>query len=88
MRKLYVKNDEGQIVKTYISRTDIEQAIIAYNKNHFQQAHNTRVYQDRIYDQFKEDNKRDKILKGELKRQDYDNKNVFDLLKLLKKPED
>ena len=70
MRKLYVKNDEGQIVETYISRTDIEQAIIAHNINHFQQAHNTKVYQDRIYDQLKEDNIRDKILKGELQCQD------------------
>ena len=44
LRKLHIKNNEGQIIETYTSRTDIEQAIIAYNINYFQQAHNTRVY--------------------------------------------
>ena len=46
------------------------------------------MYQDRIYDQLKEDNIRDNILKSKLQHQDYDNENVFELLKLLKRPKD
>ena len=47
-------------------------------------AHDTVVYNDKIYLQLEDDKVRDKILQGGLYREDCDNPNVFEFLSLLK----
>ena len=49
--------------------------------------HNTKVCKDRIYHQLDEDQVRNKILNGQLERQDCNDKAVYKLLKLLEQPE-
>ena len=55
-----------------------------YNIQLYQQVHETKVYQDKIYSQLQEGLIRDKILIGELRRLECDCQNVFKFLKLLK----
>jgi len=54
-----------------------------FNRDHYQKAHNTKVYQDKIYKQLNKDIMRDKILNGELERQDCVDEVVYQLLRLL-----
>ena len=44
---------------------------------------NTPVYKDRIIKNLHKDSVRDKVLSGELKREDADNENVYEFLTLL-----
>ena len=50
LRIIYIKDNKNKIVQTLINRYDIENAIIDYNKSHFQQVHQTKVYNARIYE--------------------------------------
>ena len=59
------------------NRYDIEQAIIDFNKQYFQKAYNVKVYKDKICDQLKNNEVKNKILQGRLERQYFNNKNVF-----------
>ena len=84
---LHKKDSKNRIVEIYSNRKDIEKAIMEYNIQLYQQVHETKVYQDKIYSQLQEGLIRDKILIGELRRLEYDSQNVFKFLKLLKQPE-
>lgn len=44
-----------------------------------------RAYKDKIYVELKHDNIRDKILNGSLRRDEYDDDDVYEFLKLLKR---
>ena len=58
-----------------------------YNRENFQQAYQTKVYNDKIYNELKEDRVRNRILKGQLRREDCDDEDVFEFLSLLKQLE-
>ena len=55
---------------------------------HFQQAHKTNAYNDKIYNKLERSNIRDRILKEELRRNKCDNQSVYKFLKLLKQSEE
>ena len=57
-----------------------------YNKKHFQKAHEIRIFKDKIYNKLRDNTIRERIIKGQLKREECDNKEVFKFLKLLKLP--
>ena len=78
-------NDKNQIEKTYVSKEEIEQLIIQNNYKHFTQAHDTEIYNDQIYEKLQEDNTRNKIISGRLRREECDHLKVFKFLKLLKR---
>ena len=69
-----------------MSKEEIEEQIINYNHKHCTQAHQTKIYQDKICNKLQQDNKREKISDGDLRRQECDSKEVFEFLKLLKNP--
>ena len=79
---------DGKIVKMHILKEDIEQVICCHNTTHFQEAHQTEVYNDKIYHKLQEDDTRDKILDGRLREEDCDSKDVFEFLSLLKQPQE
>ena len=82
--KVHIVNETNKIIKTLTSRNEIENEIITYNRNHLKQAHHTKTYQDRIYKKSQKNKIRDKILSGTLSREECDDENVFQFLKLLK----
>ena len=75
--RVHEKDDNNQIIKTYIGKEDIEKAIMKYNKVHYTKAHESKVYQDKIYFKLQEDEIRDKILTGRLAQEECDNKEVL-----------
>ena len=77
LRKVHIINETNEIIKTLISRKEIEDEIINYNRNHLKQAHHTKIYQDRIYKKLQKNEIRDKILSGTLSYEEYDDENVF-----------
>ena len=79
-------NDNNKIIETYDDRGKVEKEIINQNKNHLTKAHDSDIYNDKIHHSLKDDNVRDKILKGEITREDCDSNNIYEFLKLLKKP--
>ena len=84
LRKLHIRNEQQEIIKTLTDRKEIEAAIIQHNRNHLKQARNIPVYNDIIYKQLLINEVRDKILSGQLEREDCTNKEVFHFLLLLK----
>ena len=77
-------NANNQIIKTYIKKEHIEQAIADYNTTHYSQALNTPMHQDRIYPKLQQDETRNTILDGTLGRENCDNEDIYQFLKLLK----
>ena len=85
LRKLHIRNDQMEIIKTLNDHKEIKDAIIKYNREYLKQAHQIPMYNDRIYKQLSNNKIRDKILIGKLEQDDYTNKEVFRFLNLLKK---
>ena len=87
LKILYKKDYKNCIVKTYKIRNEIEEAIIEYNKEYYQQAHKIEVYNNKICNKLQLHIIRDKILKEELRRHEYDNQSIYKFLQLLKQPD-
>ena len=87
LKRLYIVNEKDQIVQTYIDKESIEDNIRKHNIKHFTQAHRTDMYNDKIYVELTNPIIKDKILNGDLDKEDCDSKNVWKFLSLLKKPE-
>ena len=66
LKRLNIIDQDGQQYRQVSDRSKIENEIIAYNQTHFRQAFTSKAYLDRIYDKLKQDEIRDKVLKGEL----------------------
>ena len=66
LQKIYITNDQNQIIKILTIRNEIEQGIINHNHIYLKQAHITMIYRDRIYQKLKNNDTRDKILSGAL----------------------
>ena len=86
IKRLHVVNEDNQIIKTSINREQIEEEIIMYNEQHLKQAHSSIMYKDKIYKKLRNNDIRDKILDGRLRKQDCDDERVYEFLKLLKVP--
>jgi len=84
MKRLEVSNDNNQRNEFIIKRELIEEKIMTFNRNHFKKAHSTPIYNDKIYNELRNNSIRDKILNGNLSRDECDNDNVYEFLKLLR----
>ena len=84
IKRIYVIDKNQQIKNTYVDRERIQREKCDYNEAHFKKAHDTIAHKDKIYVQLRDDNIRDKILEGNLSREEYDDERVFKFLKLLK----
>jgi len=84
LRRLHKTNNNNEIVESYVDRLTIEKELVEHNKDHFTKAHATEIYRDRIYQKLGEEKVRDRILKGDLTREECDHENIFEFLKLLK----
>ena len=71
-------------MQTHADRQSIESELIEHNKNHFKQAHQSIAFKDKMHKKLKDDEVRDKVLKGEIEESDCDDKRMFKFLKLLK----
>ena len=72
IKRLHEVNENNKIINTYVERERIEQKLIEHNKTHFTKAHDTIAYKDKIYDKLRDDRVRDKILSGNLNREECD----------------
>ena len=66
MKKVKALDSEGNVVKEYYDRKSIEKAIAEYDIGHFRQAFESKACEDRMHEQLRHNNGRDKILPGEL----------------------
>ena len=85
MQKLKIKNPNNNQIKTTQNRQEIESLIIQQNRTHLSKAMKTSAYNDKLIQSLHINEIRDKILKGELKEQDTDDRNIYEFMKLLKK---
>ena len=86
--KILHEKDEGmRIIKTHTKRKKIEEEIKKHNTKHFSMAIETKMHQDKIHAKLDDKEIRKKILEGKLKREDCDDKDVFEFLQLLKRLE-
>ena len=81
LNKLIIK--EGKKSRTTHDRKEIETMLIRQNRNHLSKAMNAPACNDKIIKNLHKDSVRDKILRGELTREDVDNENVCEFLSLL-----
>ena len=86
LKWLIKRDNEGNIIKSYTNRAEIENKIINYSRNYYKKAFTSPIYQDKIYEQLNNDLIRNKILNSNLSWDNYDSKEVFEYLQLLKQP--
>ena len=65
LKRLYEKNEVGNIIKTHIERQSIEDSLIDFNTNHFKKVFQIEVHKDKICPKLQENAIRDKIIRGE-----------------------
>jgi len=84
LKRLHEVNQNQEIIKTSIKKEEIEHTIFSHNLNHFKKNHNTIAYKDKIYSKLQDDKVKDKILNGQLRKEDYDHEDIYNFLKLMK----
>ena len=57
VKRIHESNNENVIIKSYVDCQSIKSKIIEYNTKHFQQAHQSIAFKDKIYDKLKKDEK-------------------------------
>ena len=84
IKRLHAVDKNNTIINTYMEQERIEQELSKYNEAHFKKAHDTIAYKDKIYVQLRDDQVRDKILEGRLRKEECNDERVFEFMKLLK----
>ena len=64
-------------------RDEIENSLINQNKKYHHKVFNTKAYQDKVYKELLKDDTRNRILRGTLRWDECNKKDVFEFLKLL-----
>ena len=85
LKKLIVYDEQGN-EQTILDRKSIEDHIINYNKQFFTEPTNTKVYNDKIYDKLSQIDIRDKVVNGNIRKNECDSKEMYEFLKILRKP--
>ena len=80
LHKLQITNPSNNTIQSAYDHKKIESLLMQHNREHFSKAKKTPAYNDKI---IKEDEIRDKVLKGKLQKEDVNNDNIFEFLKLL-----
>ena len=70
------------------SEDEIECRIAQHNKEHFSKVKSTKAHKDKIHKMTNENKTRDAITNGELKRDECDEEDACQCLKLLKRPKE
>ena len=86
LKRVKVLDQNNEVAKEYHDRNSIENEIAKYNKLYFHKAYSSNTFKDKTYSKLKEEHIKDKILNGTLKREEYDNDNVYEFMRLLEKP--
>ena len=86
IKRLHAVDAENRIIHTSVSREQIEEQIISHNEQHLKQAHSSIMCQDKMHKKLRDNEIRNKILDGRLRRDDCDDQRVCEFLKLLKVP--
>ena len=84
LKRIHESNEENVIVKTHINRKSIESNLIEHNKKHFKQAYQSIAFKDKICKKLKDDEVRNRILKGKIEESECDDKWMHKFFKLLK----
>ena len=87
IKRIHEVDENNRIISTHVDWESIENKLIEYNEAHFTKAYDTIVYRDKIYNKLRDDHVRDKILAGNLNREECDDERMYQFLKLLKKLE-
>ena len=84
LNKLKLVDPESKRIRTTHNRNEIESLLVQYNWIHLLKAINTAAYNDKLTKNLHKDKTGDKILAGELNRQDTGNVHLYEFMKLLK----
>ena len=84
LRKLEI--EEGDRVVTVCNKNEIERRIVKHNKEHVSKVKSTDACNDKTYSVINDDETRDNILNGDLRRDKCDDDDVCQFLLLLKRP--
>ena len=86
LTKLRAQESNNSKLQTYYERKEIESKLIMHNRKHFSKAKDTKVYKNRIIKALNQNEIRDKILKGTITKDEVNDKDVYDFLRLLALP--
>ena len=84
LKRIQKKDEKGNVIGEYYQRDDIEREILQYNTHHFTKVYQSKAYKDKIYKKLPINEVRNKILTGRIRRQDFDDENVYEFFILLK----
>ena len=83
LKRLRIINDNQAIQQTIIDKEQIEREIINYNQNHFKQAYQSEMHNDRIYAELDNNEIRNNIFNGQLRHDQCENENAHEFLKFV-----
>ena len=69
-------------------RNEIEDTIIDHNIMHYKKVMKIKAYNNQIYKHLQNNEVRDRILTGQLQPEDYNDKDIYNFLSLLKRGSD
>ena len=84
LRKLHIRNQNNKTIQIHTNREGMENAVIEFNRIQYQKSHNTNMHRDKIHNKLKENYIGNKVLNRVLEHKDYNNEDIFKLLKLFK----
>ena len=76
-----ISNQDKEIILN--QRDEIKNNLINQNKKYYYEVFNTKVYQDKVCEELLKNDTRNRILRGNLRWDKHNQKDVFDFLKLL-----
>ena len=77
---------EGDEIISIRNKDEMERLIIKHNRENFSKGKNTKACEDKTCNSTRKNETRDLTLNGELKREDCDEEEVYEFLRLLKRP--
>ena len=85
-KRVHVVNDNNEIIKTHVKREMIEEETSKFNTKYFTKVHDAIEHRDNTCKKLRKNCVRDRMLKGQLNREECDDEKVHEFLKLLKRP--
>ena len=86
LKWLYIKEENGNIIDTFLDRETIESKLLDFNQKHYKKVMSINEYKDKIHNKLQDNETRNKILSRLLNKGEFNYSNVYKFLKLLKNP--
>ena len=83
LKQIKIIDNNKKVMKVIHQKEEIERKLIEQNKKHHSKAFNIKANKDKIYKKLLNDDIQNRILNGELRKEECDKSNIYEFLTLL-----